>query len=62
MKSNLLASVVEPLFLRLGTAVSAALVGYGMAATHQASVAQAVTLLAGVTFDLVLRRVWKGRP
>lgn len=58
-KSNLVLSLAEPVITRLGTAAAAALVGYGMSVTQELTVAQAITVLAGVAIDLVTRKWFK---
>ncbi|MGK7663610.1 hypothetical protein ACSQ8I_21245 [Marinovum sp. E06] len=54
MKTTFLTDIADPLLRRMGTAISAALVGYGVAHETSSVIATGTVALCGVAFDLLL--------
>lgn len=61
MNKFLVEQVVHPLALRAGSLVAGALLGVGLASQHEATVAQAVTVLMLLGVDLVSRKKWPAK-
>ncbi len=61
MKKLVLEQVFHPLALRAGSVLAGALVGVGLAAQSEASVANAVTVVLLLCVDLVSRKMWPSK-
>ena len=59
MKQTISNNIITPLLTRMGTATTVWLVGKGLEQPDAQNIVLGVTLIAGVAFDLVLRRVLK---
>lgn len=61
MHKLLLEQVVHPLALRAGSLVAGGLLGVGLASQHEATVANAVTIVLLLGVDLVSRKMWPAK-
>jgi hypothetical protein len=56
-KFNLIKNLAEPLLLRMGSMLSGALIGVGMASEHGPTIQTAVTVVGLVGLELIARKV-----
>lgn len=57
MKHNIIVNVLRPIIDRIGTATASSLVAIGLTQTEAQNVVLAITMIAGVGVDLIIRRV-----